>query len=77
MTRGVRLGDTYTAPIVDHVAAAAQAREAIYGLRRSAGFRAVAQEIVAKHGSRKPGLPDAERRAKAARNTSRQGSFDF
>jgi deoxyribodipyrimidine photo-lyase len=75
--RGVRLDETYPAPIVDHVAAAARAREAIYGLRKGAGFRAVAQEIVAKHGSRKSGLPPAERRARAARKTSPQGSFDF
>jgi deoxyribodipyrimidine photo-lyase len=75
--RGVRLGDTYPSPIVDHVAAAARAREAIYGLRRGAGFRAVAQEIVAKHGSRKSGLPPAERKAKAARKASTQRSFEF
>jgi deoxyribodipyrimidine photo-lyase len=76
-TRGISLGDTYPAPIVDHLAAAARAREVIYGLRKGAGFRAVAQEIVAKHGSRKSGLPPAERRAKAARKTSTQGSFEF
>jgi deoxyribodipyrimidine photo-lyase len=75
--RGVRLDETYPSPIVDHVAAAVRARDAIYGLRRGEGFRAVAQEIVAKHGSRKSGLPPAERRAKAMRKTASQGSFDF
>jgi deoxyribodipyrimidine photo-lyase len=76
-TRGVRLGDTYPAPIVDHIAAAARARDAIYGLRRGDGFRAIAQEIAAKHGSRKSGLPPAERREKVRRKPSGQASFDF
>ncbi len=76
--RGVRLGETYPVPIVDHVAAATRARDAIYTLRKGAGFRAVAQEIVAKHGSRKSGLPPAERRARPARKAAPgQGSFEF
>jgi deoxyribodipyrimidine photo-lyase len=75
--RGVKLGETYPEPVVDHVAAAARAREAIYGLRKGEGFRAVAQEIVAKHGSRKSSLPNSERRATARRKPSGQASFDF
>jgi deoxyribodipyrimidine photo-lyase len=75
--RGVTLGETYPSPIVDHVAAAARARDAIYGLRNGDGFRAAAQEIVAKHGSRKSGLPNTERRAAGRRKGSGQSSFDF
>lgn len=75
--RGVRLGDTDPASIVDHAAVAARAREAIYDLRRGEGFRAVAQEIVAKRGSRKPGLPSTKRRARVDRKVSTQWSFEF
>jgi len=43
----------YPAPIVDVPAAARHAREAIFGLRRSEGFRGAADRIVEKHASRK------------------------
>ncbi len=45
--------DGYPAPIVDVKAAAAQARAAIWGLRKGTAFRAEAQTIVQKHASRK------------------------
>jgi deoxyribodipyrimidine photo-lyase len=43
----------YPAPVVDVAQAARHAREAIFGLRRSEGFRGTAQGIVEKHASRK------------------------
>jgi deoxyribodipyrimidine photo-lyase len=46
----------YPAPIVDNVAAAKAAREALHAIRKGAGHKAGARKIVAKHGSRKAGI---------------------
>jgi deoxyribodipyrimidine photo-lyase len=43
----------YPFPVVDHLAAAREARERIWSVRRSTEFRAEATRIVDKHGSRK------------------------
>jgi deoxyribodipyrimidine photo-lyase len=45
----------YPRPIVDVKAAAAQARDAVWGLRRGDAFRAEAAAVVKKHASRKDG----------------------
>lgn len=75
---GVRLGETYPARLVDHIAAAARAREAIYGVRRGEVYRSTADAIQAKHGSRRSGLPPTERRARTAkRRSDDQPRFDF
>jgi deoxyribodipyrimidine photo-lyase len=58
---GIALGRTYPLPLVDHVVAAAEARERIYGVRGSAAFRAEADAIQARHGSRRAGLPPTAR----------------
>ncbi|MGP1355558.1 FAD-binding domain-containing protein, partial [Roseicyclus sp.] len=50
---GRLLGRRYPAPVVDVVAAARAAREAVWGIRRGDGFRAEAARIVEKHASRK------------------------
>jgi deoxyribodipyrimidine photo-lyase len=42
----------YPAPIVDLAQAGAAARDAIWGLRKSSGFRDVARAVAFKHGSR-------------------------
>lgn len=47
------LGRTYPAPIVDHMAAARTAREAVWGARRSEAAKKTAAQILDKHGSRK------------------------
>ncbi|MEI8146757.1 MAG: deoxyribodipyrimidine photo-lyase [Alphaproteobacteria bacterium] len=47
----------YPAPIVDHAAATRDAREALLGVRRSVHHSRVANDIAAKHGSRKAGIP--------------------
>lgn len=74
--RGLVLGQTYPKPMVDHMQAAAQAREAIYSVRTGAVFRAKADAIQSKHGSRKSGLPQTERRP-TRRKPSAQTEFDF
>jgi deoxyribodipyrimidine photo-lyase len=64
------LGQRYPEPIVDLAAAAKAAREAVWGLRKSAAFVAEANQIVQKHASRKDGtrrfVRDPVRPAKAA-----------
>lgn len=47
----------YPSPIVDNAEAARAAREALYGLRKASAHAATAQEIAARHGSRKAGIP--------------------
>ncbi len=57
----------YPPPIVDEKQALQQAKERLYGLRKSSTAHAEAAEIQNKHGSRKSGLPPTgvkKRRAK-------------
>lgn len=74
--RDIALGQTYPIRMVDHVAAAAQARALIYGVRRGDGYRDTANAIQVKHGSRKSGLPPTENH-KTKRKKSTQTQFDF
>ncbi len=46
----------YPSPIVDNVMAARAAREALHAIRKTAGHKDSAREIVVKHGSRKSGM---------------------
>ena len=48
------LGNRYPAPIVDVKAAAAEAKSRIYAARKGEAYRAEAQSVVRKMGSRKP-----------------------
>ncbi len=59
------LGKAYPHPIVDHLAAAKEARQRVWGARRGTEFREEAQRIQDKHGSRKSGMPLTGRRNKA------------
>ncbi|MEM6390575.1 MAG: FAD-binding domain-containing protein [Pseudomonadota bacterium] len=52
---GAVLGRTYPEPIVEPVAAAREAREKVWAVRRGAGFRDEAARVVKKHASRKEG----------------------
>ena len=63
---GIELGRTYPHRLVDHVLAAAEARQRIYGVRGGAAFRADADAIQARHGSRRSGLPPTARKKPAA-----------
>jgi deoxyribodipyrimidine photo-lyase len=51
---GCVLGRDYPMPVVDVMASAEKAREAIWALRQGAEFRAEAQSIFVAHGSRSP-----------------------
>ncbi|MEM1313534.1 MAG: FAD-binding domain-containing protein [Pseudomonadota bacterium] len=74
----------YPPPRVDVAAAAKQAKDRIYAVRRGEGFRAAADAIQAAHGSRSSGLPQvgarsqrAARRREARAPDPRQGRFDL
>ena len=55
----------YPPPIVDHATAAKAAKDALYALRKGAGYQELARKIVTKHGSRKAGTPATGRKPKA------------
>ncbi|WP_299483573.1 deoxyribodipyrimidine photo-lyase [uncultured Roseibium sp.] len=54
---GSVLGKIYPFPIVDHVSAARDAREKVWGVRKGQAFRGRAADIQSRHGSRKSGIP--------------------
>lgn len=60
------IGQTYPGRIVDLSISTAAAKDTIYGLRRSAGFYAAANQIQDKHGSRKGNSPMTSQRPKKA-----------
>ncbi|MDJ0683751.1 MAG: deoxyribodipyrimidine photo-lyase [Alphaproteobacteria bacterium] len=60
------LDKAYPTPIVDHLAAAKEARQKIWAVRKGPDYRAEANAIQAKHGSRRSGIKRTGRRAKAA-----------
>lgn len=66
----------YPAPLVDHAQAARDAKAAITAIRRDPAHAGLARTIVAKHGSRKAGLPDTARRRKTPAMTN-QGKLDL
>ena len=76
-TVGCCLGIDYPERIVEHMAAAKSARDAIYVARRSEAFRAEADAIQARHGSRKSGLPRQRRRRRGSRSNASQPSLDL
>lgn len=65
----------YPAPIVDVAAAAKEARQRVWAVRKGPEFRAAADAIQSKHGSRKSGIANTGRRARPA--DTRQQSFDL
>uniref|UniRef100_UPI0013DB8DFF FAD-binding domain-containing protein n=1 Tax=Sandarakinorhabdus rubra TaxID=2672568 RepID=UPI0013DB8DFF len=65
---------SYPAPLVNHEQAARDARAAITAIRRDPAHAAPARAIVAKHGSRRAGLPDTTRRRKSL---AMQGQLDL
>ncbi len=68
---GLHLDETYPAPIIDPVKAAREAKEKVYAARRTEGFRAQADAIQSKHGSRKSGLSQVSDRRRAAKSRTR------
>jgi deoxyribodipyrimidine photo-lyase len=66
---GVQIGETWPAPIVDHVEAARSARAAIWALRGGAAFGAAADGVQQRHGSRKAGIRNRGQRPARSRRT--------
>ncbi len=66
----------YPAPLVNHEQAAREARAAITAIRRDPAHAGPARLIVARHGSRRAGLPSTERRRKPAAPPA-QGALDL
>jgi len=73
---GVRLGQTYPFPIVDHEATARHARERVHAVRRTSAHRREAAAIQERHGSRRSGMRDAGRASERARRAARQPAAD-
>ncbi|MBD2549931.1 deoxyribodipyrimidine photo-lyase [Microcystis elabens FACHB-917] len=69
---GCCIGRDYPAPIVEVAAAAREARERLWGLRRQPGFGAAADAIQERHGSRRSGLPPSGGRRGGGGNRRRQ-----
>ncbi len=76
--QGLRLGENYPRPIVDHAQAAREARERIHAVRRTAAHRLTADEVQDRHGSRRAGLPATGRRPRRRpRGDGGQGTLGF
>jgi deoxyribodipyrimidine photo-lyase len=69
---GVRIGEDYPAPLVDHVAAARLARQRIEQARRGAQARSQSRAIFQRHGSRRR----SGQRPAAAAASRQHGLFD-
>ena len=69
----------YPAPIVDNASAAKFARETLYGIRKGSNHQQAANELVAKHGSRKgtPSTTGRNRQVKSKATAEKQMAFDF
>ena len=63
------IGKRYPERLFDHVAAAKEARERVWAVRRDPAFRAEAKSIQSKHGSRKSGIPNRGQRAASQQAT--------
>ena len=68
---GCLIGHDYPAPVVDDKAAMKAAKERLYGLRETKQARAEAGEVLARHGSRKSGLPPTGQTRGGSRTTQR------
>jgi deoxyribodipyrimidine photo-lyase len=71
---GLRLGETYPRPIVDHEAAARAAKARVHAVRQGEAFLAEKRAVMKKHASRKPGRDGFPRRRKP---DARQAAFEF
>ena len=60
------LGQTYPMRMVDHMAAAEEARTRIAAVRRAPGHASAADDIQARHGSRRSGIAATGQRRRAA-----------
>jgi deoxyribodipyrimidine photo-lyase len=69
------LDKRYPMPIVDHLAAAREARQKIWAVRKGPAFRRQADAIQAKHGSRRSGIPVRGRRTRGAQRPAEPDLF--
>jgi deoxyribodipyrimidine photo-lyase len=69
----------YPPPIVDNATAAKAARDALYVIRKNPDHKVAARKIVAKHGSRKTGMPmtGQKRRTKPKPEDNSQMTLEF
>ncbi|MDX5593232.1 cryptochrome/deoxyribodipyrimidine photo-lyase family protein [Pseudovibrio sp. SPO723] len=75
---GQVLDKSYPLPIVDHMTAAKEARQKLWAVRKGEPFRSQANAIQQKHGSRRSGIAQINRRTtKAANSKKNQMSFPF
>jgi deoxyribodipyrimidine photo-lyase len=74
---GCVIGVDYPCPIVDDKAATQAAKDRMYGLRKTEQAREEADQVQARHGSRKSDLPTSapRRKSKAAVPPSLQGEL--
>lgn len=74
---GKILGKTYPFPVVDYLTAAKDARDRIWAVRREQGFRAKADAIQDRHGSRKANIPQVGRRPKPRGQAKAKDQLDL
>ncbi len=77
---GVVLGQTYPMRIVDHLAAAEEARSRIFALRKQPGHAGQADAIQTRHGSRRAGIPfrgDRQDGARRKRKTAEAAQLNL
>jgi deoxyribodipyrimidine photo-lyase len=70
---GLRIGHDYPPPIVDHLAAAKQARDSLWALRRDPSIRSESRQVFLKHGSRNPHREGRARPAKVSKPGKDEG----
>jgi deoxyribodipyrimidine photo-lyase len=71
---GCLIGHDYPAPVVNDKAAMKAAKDRMYGLRNTAPARIEAKAVLARHGSRKSGLPQTTLSRGGRRTPQRQGA---
>ena len=75
LAAGCRIGADYPAPILDHLAAAREARRQLGSVRRTAEARAEGQTILVQHGSRRRGVSRARTERVGGRGRVDPGGF--
>lgn len=77
MRAGCVIGLDYPAPVVEHLAAARAARDAVWAVRRLPEAGAEARRVFVQHGSRNPDREGMRRRRKAKADEGAQMDFGF
>ncbi len=74
---GCIIGRDYPAPAVDHMAAARQARDRVWAVRKGSEYRRAAHAIQNRHGSRKSGVSSGTSRRRGARKATKDKQPDL